>query len=135
MSRTFVTTAAVGVAVACVAAGCGGAPHDPPVSSFRMGYCRTAAPTVLAVGRVARGALSHDTPRVSDVIALTTAQHRLEAAERATPAGRAPLTPLVTAIGLYRLHVVGHTVSREVTQQVVAAQHEVVTRCVARQSG
>jgi hypothetical protein len=127
--------AAAALAVTAVAAGCGSSHRDPSASSFRPGPCRAAAQAVLSAGLAARDALSHG-PRVTDVVALTRAQQRLEIVRRdAAPADRAKLDRLVTAIALYRLHVVGHTATRAATEAVVSAQHGVVTRCVAQRAG
>jgi hypothetical protein len=96
---------------------------------------------VLSAGEAARDAQSLDAQssegaRISDLVALTRAQQRLETVRRdAPPAERRQLDRLVSAIGLYRLHAVGHTVSPAVARAVVTAQHGVVIRCVAQRTG
>lgn len=122
-------TAAVLGAVLLSTAGCTHGATGPKPDAFTPGSCRTAAVAVLDVGRVIRPILGHPGKADAAAAALTSAQDRLRAAQRTQRKDAGRLTPLVAAIGYYRMTVIGHTYTEATGRAVESAQRAVVAAC------
>ena len=134
--RAVVLATAASVAALSLAA-CGGSsgPSDgfaqPAATAFRAGDCRTAAPSVLAIGQQVRQLGTKAKPAATTLAALTDAQAPLLAHPSTDPQAGAALQKLVAAEGFVRLRSVGSEYAPALGQQVTAAYDGVLRACTS----
>jgi hypothetical protein len=132
--RTKTLTAATLAVVALAGAGCTGGKKEqllrPRLDQFHTGTCYDAAPTVLAVGDLAirlKGATQMSTV---DRTTLAAGQKELRALRTSAELDQ-PVKDLVVAIGFVRLRVDSHSYEPSLMDGVLAAEQQVVKRCVS----
>jgi hypothetical protein len=121
-------------AVALAGAGCTGGKTEqllrPRLDQFHTGTCYDAAPTVLAVGDLA--IRLHGATAVSTVDRTTLNAGQKELRTLRTSAElEQPVKDLVVAIGFVRLRVDSHSYQPNLMDDVLAAEQQVVRRCVS----
>jgi len=129
--RQGATLAGAALAGLLAAAGCTHTASDPKPAAFAPGTCRSVAAPILDIGQVIRPVLGHPKKAYAAAPALTRAQDRLRAAQRTDRASSTRLEPLVSAIGYYRMTVIGHTYTDAEGRAIDAAQRKLVTACTA----
>lgn len=114
-----------------LAAGCSGSSfHQPPVSQFHPGSCRTAAPAILAIGTSVHDLAGKDMAPREAAPALTKNQRALVGVVNGAPEpAKGRLQDLVTAIGFYRIGVDSNSDNGKQLANLQRAQRSVITFC------
>ncbi len=137
--------AATGLLVVVALAGCSNATFDagpgtsptptlsqPDEAAFHPGGCRTAAPSVLQVGRDALLLGDGPTPDAEVQGRLAQAQDDIDAAAAALePQERSAVQALVVSIGLVRLRADGNTYTPDLGTQLSSAYEDAVRACTS----
>jgi len=137
VKRTWIAVSVLALAtlaavVTVYASGSSG-PKQPAVSAFAQGTCRTAAPDVLAIGRLVGRLGTGKEVAAKPLNEMADAQNRLDViAKAAEPAYQPALRRLVTAVGLVRLRSQTRSYATSLGRDVASAYDGVLAVCTTR---